>query len=62
MFSSYEMLKSQIDYQMEDVRKTMKQCKSKRKKNKEKCRNKMKAYCLLDWQTILCSKCQKRFA
>ncbi|GEN87856.1 hypothetical protein OSO01_25950 [Oceanobacillus sojae] len=40
MFSSYEMLKSQIDYQMEDVRKTMKQCKSKRKKNKEKSRKK----------------------
>ncbi|MCT1902641.1 hypothetical protein [Oceanobacillus sojae] len=36
MFSSYEMLKSQMDYQMEDVRKTMKQCKSKRKKHKEK--------------------------
>ena len=36
MFSSYEVLKSQVDYKMEDVRKTAKQCKNKRKKRKEK--------------------------
>ncbi|WP_268239072.1 hypothetical protein [Oceanobacillus neutriphilus] len=30
------MLKSQIDYQVEDVRKTMEQCKNKKKKHKVK--------------------------
>ncbi len=34
MFSSNEMLKSHIDYRMEDVRKTAMQCKKRRKKNK----------------------------
>ncbi len=36
MLSSYEALKSHIDYKMEDVRKTAEQCKKRKKKHNGK--------------------------